>query len=108
MECDIANITFNDFKIPSLKKLRLFIINSVENSYTSLPEVIFHGKDAEDYFISELKNEFSINGVKILEKAKIEIEINTNNVFRAICSFSNVKIEWNNYFGPASYEQKQK
>ena len=101
MEISLANIYFHNIHILSFEPMRAYQLNDDGNWYTDEPQTIFTGKDAEEKFINELKNGFSINDIDIREFGMhTTIEISTTNspkCFFATFSYSNVTIEWNAY-----------
>lgn len=109
-EIKSALITFEKFGVTSLEFLRAYKTNSKGKLYTNDPQIIYYNKIAKDVLIKELKSSISLNGLNVLNiltenrKTVIELETNFNSVFTAICSYSNVKIEWDEYCGRAWYE----
>ena len=107
MEISSANIYFQNIHILSFEPMRAYQLDSDGNWYTDEPQIIFTGKDAEEKFISELKNGFSINCIDIRqfgEHTTIEISTNAPECFFATFSFSNVIVEWDSYRRKAWYE----
>lgn len=87
-----------------------FEVQSLED-YTNTPQINYYGKDAEEVLIRELKESFSLNGLNIRkenEKIMVVFETNgDNSYFNAICSCTNVKVEWDEYCGLAWYEKQK-
>lgn len=109
-EIESALITFEDFEANSLELMQAYQTDAKGNLYTNDPQIIYHNKNAEEALIKKLKSSISLNGLNILsknEKTVIELETNFNSVFTAICSYSNVKIEWDEYCGRAWYEHNR-
>lgn len=107
MEISSANIYFQNTHILSFEPMRAYQLDAGGNWYTDEPQIIFTGKDAEEKFISELKNGFSINCIDIRqfgEHTTIEISTNALECFFATFSFSNVIVEWDSYRRKAWYE----
>lgn len=112
-EIESALITFEKFGVTSLEFLRAYKTNSKGKLYTNDPQIIYYNKIAKDVLIKELKSSISLNGLNVLNiltenrKTVIELETNFNSVFTAICSYSNVKVEWDEYCGRAWYEHNK-
>lgn len=103
-----AVISFECFEIHSLEYLRSYIYDADGNLQTDDPQIIYHGQDAQEALIRELKSGVSLNGLNITDESDrttIEIETNCPTVFDAVCFYTNVKIEWNEYSGKAWYEK---
>lgn len=104
-----AKISFECFDVHSLEPLRAYKRDTNGNLYTDEPQIIFHGKEAEEIFIRELKSTVSLNGLNIQnENGRVMIEIETNlsaTLFIAIYSCTDVKVEWDEYSGRAWYEK---
>ncbi|MCI8331695.1 MAG: hypothetical protein HFE78_02580 [Clostridiales bacterium] len=106
MEITSATISFQNIHILSLEPMRAYQLDANGNWYTDEPQIIFTGKDAEEKFINELENGFSINYIDIRhlgEHTTIEIGTNSPKYFIAIFSFSNVSVEWDAYCKKAWY-----
>ncbi len=105
MEIESAKITFADFAVDSL--------SPIQESGTSEPPVIYEGKAAEDYFIENLKEyitilslESSVSGGKTTFKIHtIDMDTIGKDYFRAVCTCTDFKAEWDTYCGKAWYEQ---
>lgn len=107
MEISSANIYFQNIHILSFEPMRTYQLDADGNWYTDEPQIIFTGKDAEEKFISELKNGFSINCIDIRQfggHTTIEISTTAQKSFFAMFSFSNVIVAWDEYHKKAWYE----
>lgn len=108
MEIASAIISFECFKVHSLEPLRAYQYDADGNLYTNEPQILYHGQDAEEFLIRELKSSVSLNGLSIQSEGNrttIEPETNSGSVFFAVCSCTNVMAAWDEYCGKAWYEE---
>lgn len=107
MEINLANICFQNVHILSFEPMRAYQLDADGNWHTDEPQIVFTDKDAEEKFISELKNGFSINYIdtqQFGDHTTIEIGTNSPECFLATFSFSNVIVSWDAYGKKAWYE----
>lgn len=107
MEIKTATISFQNIHMLSLEPMRAYQSDADGNWHTDEPQIIFTGKDAEEKFVNELENGFSINCIDIRkfgEHTTIEISTNSPKCFFATFSFSNGRVEWDAYCKKAWYE----
>lgn len=108
MEISLAMISLQNVHILSFEPLPKYQVDDYGNWHSDEPQIIFTGKDAEENFIRELKNGFSINCIDIRPfgyHTTIEISTCTPNCFFAAFSYFNVTVEWDTYCGKAWYER---
>lgn len=107
MEISLASISFQNTYILAFEPMRAYQIDAEGNWHTDEPQLLFTGKDAEEKFISELENGFSINSLDVRQfgtHTTIEISTNAPKCFFATFMFSNVTVAWDAYCKKAWYE----
>lgn len=107
MEIDTAWLSFAGFEVLSFEPMRKWQVDEDGNWYTDEPQIIFHGKAAEDRLIEGLQKEPSLNCIDIREEGnKTLMEISTfgGSRFFAAFAFRRVGIAWDGYCGKAWYK----
>ena len=107
MEIRLANVSFQNIHILSFEPMRAYQLDADGNWHTDEPQIIFTGKDAEEKFISELKNGFAINCIDVRpfgNHTTIEISTAGQNCCFAMFSFSDVIVAWDEFCKKAWYE----
>ena len=107
MEIDLAEFVFVGFDVISFEPMRAYQVDDDGNWYTNEPQIIYNGKEAENHFLNEIKNGFTINCIDICKKEnKTYIELSTcaQSCFFVTVAFDDVFIEWDEYRKKAWYE----
>ena len=106
MEIALASLTFEDFVIWSYEPGRSWKRDEKGQYYTDEPQIILSGKEANDRFITQIKNGITDFDLGVKEGSIYFIDGIAEDPFFTLCfMFQNVSIEWDDFKGRAWYNQ---
>ncbi len=107
MEIERAKITFDKFCVKSFEPGRVWKQNENGTLYTDEPQLIYHGRTAEEKLFSEFSSGTTVLEFGVLENENYYLDgIGIEPWFQTQFIFDFVNIEWDDYKKPAWYEEK--